>query len=108
MSSMPTQLAGSVLQSGVQQQAVATLQDNEHNRAAQVAREAERKAIQRENDVVADETDLTINAEHGGGGQGRSFSESQNPENTGSGPLGEERKGITTDATGKMHVDIEA
>ena len=109
MSLMPTNVAASVLQTAAQQQMVSAVQDAEQNQAAHVVRQANRKAVQRENDVVADESDLTVNTEGGGGGQGRNFTEAKTEENA---DVNEEDtpgqpRGFTTDAAGRVHVDIE-
>jgi hypothetical protein len=110
MSSMPTNVAASALQAGVQQQTAGVLQDGEHNRIAHMARQADRKSIQRENDIVADESDLTVNSEGGGAGQGREFSESHGEGHTATGEQEgtNASAGITTDSRGQVHIDIEA
>lgn len=110
MSGIPSDIAGSALQAGLQQNTVSGAQDNEHNRAVDIARRAAQRAAQKEDDVVGDETDMTVNTEGGGtGGQGRSFSEPANEEPAEAGEAAEDQqRGITTDENGQTHIDFEA
>ena len=109
MSGIPPSDAASALQAGLQQNTASSIQDNEHNRAANLARLAAQKAAQRENDVVGDENDMTVNTDGGGGGQGRSSSESSNETaEHGETAEGNAANGITTDDSGQTHIDLEA
>ncbi len=109
MTALPTNVTTSVLQSASQQQLAGASLDREHNFAARAAREGTLREIQREDDVVADEGEMTINGEGGGGGQGRSFSEGEgeDTDTTGQGDSNL-HGGVTQDSTGQFHVDIEA
>ncbi len=110
MSGISSDAAGSILQAGLQQNAVSGIQDNEHNRATDTAKLAAQRAAQREDDVVGEENEMTVNADGGGGGQGRSFSEGENEETleTGETDGSTKPKGITTDDHGQVHIDLEA
>ncbi len=110
MAGMPSDIAGSALQAGLQQNTAGGIQDNEHNRRVNSAREAAQRAAQRENDVVGDENSMTVNADAGGGGQGRDFSETPTEENAQTTEPTDhgDQSGITTDEDGQTHIDLEA
>lgn len=109
MSGIPSDVAGSALQAGLQQNAASGLQDNEHNRGVDIARKAAQRAAQKEEDVVGDESDMTVNADGGAGGQGRNFSEAPPEEHAEHAETVQDKNdGLTTDEEGRTHIDFEA
>lgn len=103
-------VSGSILQAGLQQEKASSVQDNERNDAVNTARRAAQKAAQRENDVVGDDSEMTVNADGGGGGRGRESSETPKEENGASSEAATQTQddGITTDENGEIHLDVEA
>jgi len=103
-------VSGSILQAGLQQEKASSVQDNDHNRAVGIAKRAAQKAAQRENDVVGDDSEMTVNADGGRGGRGREFSETPKEEIDTSAdvPTEVDDSGITTDEDGEVHLDLEA
>ncbi len=102
-------IAASSLQSTLQQSKVSQAQDGERNAQAANARAALERADARKDDVVGDESEMTVNSEGGGGGQGRSFTEEGLPEEqTETTQQQTDREGITQDETGRFHIDLEA
>ena len=107
MAEIPSDIAGSAAQSGIQAREVA--RNREVQRAGQ-ANAAERQVR------ALDDADATVETEdndaqvftdaEGAGSQGRAFDEpakqppEQEPES--------DRKGITTDEQGRLHLDLEA
>ncbi len=108
MSGIESNIAGSILQAGLQQKTVSDVQDTEANRGINAAKEAAKRAEQRADDIVADDSEMTVNTDGGGGGQGRNFSESPVEEEAPPEVAEEDRRGITKDETGQYHVDIDA
>ncbi len=103
MSSVPPNLVGPILQSGLVQRQVSKVRDNE--RAAQVNADRSQNLAIDEKDTTVETTDndtqVHTDAE-GGGSQGRAFTEPE--ENEEQGALDEERP----DGDHGRHIDLEA
>ncbi|MBN1343978.1 MAG: hypothetical protein JXQ73_14940 [Phycisphaerae bacterium] len=109
MSGIPPDIPASVLLAGLQQHNASGAQDSEVNQRISIARKVADKAAQREQDVVADEGDMTVTADRGGlAGQGRNFAEGEEEHQEHHETPHEDAEGITQDDTGHFHVDLEA
>jgi hypothetical protein len=109
VSEIPPNLPGSVLQSTQTQQLANDLQRAETDAKENAFRNQVRAIEQREGTVGAEDADLAVNADEGGGtgGQGRAFREhgEENPEAESE---RSEEPGISRDADGRIHIDLEA
>ena len=101
MSSLPTNILGSIAQTAIQQEQLARAGDTAMSRRAEQSRLMAERSEQAQNAV--EDTDGESDVHDGGGGaggQGRAFSnpDQENSDNT----------GLTTDQDGRTHLDIEA
>jgi hypothetical protein len=108
MSTIPPNLAGSILHASNVQQQAGDARRAEDEAKENAFRAQIRDAKQREGTVTAEDDDTRVDPDSGGtGGQGRAFSEG-GEEATAENQAAEDTNGITVDEAGRLHVDLEA
>ncbi|MFQ5430019.1 MAG: hypothetical protein ACE5E1_06880 [Phycisphaerae bacterium] len=107
MSAIPPNVIGSVLQSGVAQQAQATERDAAENARARAAREGGRTTSGEDIlEVEATDADTQVHTDSGGlGSQGRHDAP---PEEEAGGESPHDESGVTVDEQGRPHLDLSA
>lgn len=107
MSSIPPNAIGSVLQSGVAQQAASQQKDRIENEQTDASRELTGRGGT-EDILEIEETDGGTKVDADGGGYGSQGRQDSPPEEEAASDEGGERPAITHDADGTPHLDISA
>jgi len=98
-------VAGTVLQTPVQQRQVARGRDAADNRQAHGARQMQRAVEQTDTSIETSDSDTRVNADSSGlAGQGRHLPTDDQP----APEPPDDDDGITTDEQGHVHLDIQA
>jgi hypothetical protein len=108
MSAIPPNLAGAILQAGVQQQNVARVQDSEREQQENAALKGAQRS-EHASEAIGDQDDETqVNSDsEGAGSQGRAFQSSDDDPAT-TDDSATSAGGISRDEDGQLHIDLEA
>ena len=108
MSGIPSDIAGSALQAGFQARDVGKVRDGERAGQAQTANKAAKAVDEAGSTVETSDNDTAIFADaEGTGSKGRAYEEELLEENTDEEDQ-DTSEGVTTDADGQLHLDLEA
>jgi len=106
MTEIPPDISSSAAQAGFQAQEVSKEREARRAGQAHAASSQARSATEAGSTVETSDADVAVFADsEGSGSQGRPFEESPTPE-TQDAPQGD--GGVTTDADGQVHLDLEA